>query len=76
MILKAFFCVQNFCNFGAILFIVNLLKKRIPLLFVFLVCLSMFVMRHFFKKLQIWKICYLVEYCVLSEIHASKGLFT
>ena len=27
MILKAIFCVQNFCSFGAILFIVNLFIK-------------------------------------------------
>ena len=33
MILKAILCVQHFCSFGAMLFIVNLLKKRIPLSF-------------------------------------------
>ena len=27
MILKAIFCVQHFCSFGAMLFIVNLLLK-------------------------------------------------
>ena len=27
MILKAIFCAQHFCNFGAMLFIVNLLVK-------------------------------------------------
>ena len=27
MILKAFLCVQHFCSFGAMLFIVNLLIK-------------------------------------------------
>ena len=27
MILKAIFCIQHFCNFGAMLFIVNLLMK-------------------------------------------------
>ena len=27
MILKAIFCVQNFCSFGVMLFIVNLLIK-------------------------------------------------
>ena len=42
MILKAILCVQHFCSFGVILFIVNLLIKRIPLLFVFLVSLSIF----------------------------------
>ena len=43
MILKAILCVQHFCSFGAMLFTVNLLPQ-IPLLFVFLVCLIMFVM--------------------------------
>ena len=50
MILKAILCVQHFC-FGAMLFIVNLLIKRIPLLFVFLICLSMFVISHFLLKI-------------------------
>ena len=58
MTLKAILCVQHFCTFGAMLFIVNLLIKRISLLFVFLVCLRMFVMSHFFKKFQIWKISF------------------
>ena len=39
IILKAILCVQHFCSFGAMLHIVNLLKKLISLLFVFLVCL-------------------------------------
>ena len=29
MILKAFLCVQHFCRFGAMLFIVNLLIKTV-----------------------------------------------
>ena len=46
MTLKAILCVQHFCSFGAMLYIVNLLKKWISLLFVFLVCLSIFVMNE------------------------------
>ena len=47
MILKTILCVQDFCSFGAMFFTVNLLIKTDPLLFMFLVCLSMFVMIHF-----------------------------
>ena len=54
----AILSVQHFCNFGAILCIVNLLKKRTPLLLVLLVWLSMFVMSHFLGKLQICMISY------------------
>ena len=53
-------------------------KKLIPLFSVFLACLSMFVMSHFLgKKIADLKdiLCYLVEFCILSEIHASKILF-
>ena len=71
MILKAILCVHHFYSFGAILFIVNLFIKRIPLLFVFLVYLSMFIMSHFLYKIayleDIWS--ELVEFCVLSELH-------
>ena len=44
MILKDILCVQHFCNFGAMLFIVNVS-------FVFLICLSMFVISHFLYKI-------------------------
>ena len=52
MMLKAILCVQHVCSFGAMLFIADLLKKkRFLLLFVLLVCLSMFVMGHFLLKI-------------------------
>ena len=47
MMSKAILCVQHFCSLGAMLFIVNLLIKTDSRLFVFLVCLSMFVIGHF-----------------------------
>ena len=45
--------------------------------FVFLLCLNMFVMRNFLLKLVDLEdiLCYFVEFCVLSEIHASKTRF-
>ena len=74
MILKAILCVQRFCSFGAMLFIVKLLMKTDSTVLVFLVCLSMFVMIHFlFKNVDLKGIfCLLLEICVLSEIHSSK----
>ena len=51
-------------------------KNGLPLLFMFLVCLSMFDMSHFYKNANLEDIlCYLVEICVLSEIHASNARF-
>ena len=50
MILKAILCVQHFCSFGAMLFIVNLLTKTDSTVIVFFVCLSTFVMSHFLLK--------------------------
>ena len=50
--------MSSILQLGAMLFILNLHKIRSPLLFVFLVCWSVFVMSIFFKKLQIWKISY------------------
>ena len=58
MMLKAILCVQHFCSFAAMLFIVNLLIKMDSTVFVFFVCLSMFIMSIFFEKLQTWKIYY------------------
>ena len=41
-----------FCSFGAMLFIENLLiKTDSTVIFVYLVCLSMFVMSHFLLKI-------------------------
>ena len=48
---KGNFLCTAFCSFGAMLSIVNLLIKRIPLLFVFLVCLSTFDMSHYLYKI-------------------------
>ena len=54
MILKEILCVQQFCSFGAMLFIVNLLIKTDSTV-VFPVCLSMFVMSHFLLKIAALK---------------------
>ena len=51
MILKAILCVQHFCSFGAMLFIVNQLLKT-DFTAVFLVCLGMFVMSHFLQNIE------------------------
>ena len=59
MILKAILCVQHFCTFGAMLFIVNLLIKKestvicVPYMLEY-VCYVPFA----FKKLRLWKISY------------------
>ena len=47
------------------------------MLFVFLICLSMFDMSHFLLKLADLEdiLCYLVAFYVLSEIHAPKTRF-
>ena len=51
MILKAIFCAQHFCSFGAMLFIVNLLKKTdstvicVPCMLVH-VCNEPFSLKH------------------------------
>ena len=70
-------CVQHFCSFGAMLFIVDLLVKTDSLLSEFLVCLSMFVMSHLLKKIEDLAdiLCSLVEFWVLSEIHVSETRF-
>ena len=73
MILKTILCVQHFCSFGAMLFIVNLLIKTDSTI-AFLECLRMFVMSHFLLKIADLEdiLCELVEFCVLSENHAPK----
>ena len=58
MILKVILCVQQSCSFGAMLFIVNLLRKMESTA----VCVSC-MLEHvcyepFLYKLQIWKISY------------------
>ena len=59
MILKEILCVQHFCSFGAMLFIVNVLIKTDSTV----ICVPC-VLEHVcyepfsFKKLQIWKISY------------------
>ena len=51
MILKAILCVQHFCSFVAMLFIVDLLIKTDSTV----ICVPSAIL---FKKLQIWKISY------------------
>ena len=70
-------CVQHFCSFAVFLFIVNLLIKTDSTV----ICVSC-VLEHvcywpFFEKIaNLEDILYqLVEFCVLSEIHASETLF-
>ena len=57
MILKAILCVQHFCSFGAMSFIVNLLIKKDSTV----ICVRR-MLEHVwaisFKKLQILKISY------------------
>ena len=59
MILKTILCVQHFCSFGAMLFIVNLLIKTdssvicVPCMLEH-ACYESFSL----KKVQIWKISY------------------
>ena len=59
MILKASLCVQHFCSFDAMLFIVNLLIKTDSTV----ICVSC-MLEHVcyepfsLKQLQIWKISY------------------
>ena len=78
MILKAIFCVQRFCSFGAMLFIVNLLIKTDSTV-IYVPCMLEHVCHEPFslKQLQIWKLSlpYLVEFCVLSEINVSETRF-
>ena len=77
MILKVILCVQHFCSFGAMLFIVNLLIQTeftvicVPCMFEH-VCCETFSL----KIVDLEDIlCLLVEFCVLSEIHVSKTRF-
>ena len=75
MVLKVILCVHHFCDFGAMLFIVNLLIKtdstviRVPCM-----SLSMFVMSHFLEKIADLQdiLCELFRFCILSKIHASE----
>ena len=62
MILKAILCVQHFCSFGAMLFIVHLLIKTHSTV----ICVLCMLERvcydpSYLKKLQIWKISYVKE---------------
>ena len=74
MIFKAILCVQHFCSFGAMLFIVNLLTETDSTVICVPCMLSMFVVSHFLLKIADLKniLCY---FCVLSEIHVSKTRF-
>ena len=49
--LKTILCAQHFCSFDAMLFILNLLIKRILLLSALPECLSMFVISYFPSKI-------------------------
>ena len=66
MILKAIFCVQHFCSFGVMLFIVNLLIKTDPTVICVLcmlehVCYELFSL----KKLQLSYVSWLnFVYCL------------
>ena len=48
--LKAILCVQHFCSFGVMLFIVNLLIKTDSTV-ICVPCLSMFFISHFLLKI-------------------------
>ena len=77
MILKIILCVQNFYGIGAMLFIANLLietDSTVICVHCMLqhVCYEPFLLNCRFVR---YLICYLVEFCVLSEIHASKTRF-
>ena len=57
MIFKTILCVQHFCSFGAMLFIVNLLINTDSTVICVPCMLEHVCYEHiFFKKLQIWKI--------------------
>ena len=78
MILKAILCVQHFCSFGAMLFIVNLLiKTDFTVICVPCMLEHACYMSHFLQKISNLEdiLCELLEFCVLSEIHGSKTQF-
>ena len=77
MMLKAIFCVQHFYGFGAMLFIVNLLIKPDSTVICVPCMLQHVYYEPFFLKVAVLEdiLCELVEFCVLSEIHASKTRF-
>ena len=59
MILKAILCVQHFCSFVSMLFIVNLLIKTDSTVIYVHCMLEHVIMSHFLlKELQIWKTSY------------------
>ena len=75
MILKAILCVQHFCSFGAMFFIVNLLIKTdssvicVPFMLEH-VCYEPFSLKM--ADLEDILLLLLVEFCVLSEIHVCR----
>ena len=78
MILKAILCVQYFCSFHAMLFIVNLLRKMDSTI----ICVPCMLDQVCYEPFFLEKIvdledvlCRFVEFCVLSEIHVSKIRF-
>ena len=77
MILKAILCVQHFCSFGAMLFIVNLLIKTDSAVIYVLCMVEHVCYEPFSLKIADLEdiLCSLVEFCVLSKIHASKTRF-
>ena len=77
MILKAIFCVQHFCSFGAMLFIVNLLMKTDSTVICVRCMLEHVCYEQFSLKIADFKdiLRELVEFCVLSEIYVCKTRF-
>ena len=74
MILKVILCVQHFCKFGAMLFIINLLIKMDSTVICVPCMLEHVCYDPFSLKIVDLKdiLCELVKFFVLSEIHVSK----
>ena len=78
MMLKAILCVQHFCSFRAMLFIVNLLMETD-----FTVICAPCMLKHVRHEQFSYKTCSFgkissvnqLNFFVLSEIHASKTQF-
>ena len=63
MILKAIFCVQHFCSFGAMLFIVNLLLKTDSTV----ICVP-YMFEHFLYEPFSFKNCRFGRYVKLNSL--------
>ena len=77
MMLKAILCVQHFCSFGAMLFIVNLLIKMDSNVICVPCMLEHVCYEPFSLKSQIWKISYVkwLNFVYCLKFHASKTRF-